>query len=374
MAAGSTPSDGGAGHPGAWSWVLGLSLVSARPGHHRVQASRARLREGALGDVAGRGGQGTRRCELGRPAGHDEAPHRTRGPARRGRGSCRVGRDRARSRLSRCATWASSTTCASPRRPRCGRASPTCSIGSRATGASGRCARRRSPCAGANRWASSGPTARARARCCSCSPGSSRPSEGLVEVNGHISTLLSLQAGLRPGPVGLDNIALAGALLGIPHETMVRITPDIVEFADIGAFIDAPLKTYSSGMRARLGFRHRDRGRPRHPAARRGPPDRRRGVPREEPAAHHLRADRGQGGGPGDPRHDLGHRVLHPRHPHRGWSGDDGRCPRGRRASAQGALRSTAGSTAGGDRADAAGEIAIETADARRLEDPDARK
>jgi homopolymeric O-antigen transport system ATP-binding protein len=80
------------------------------------------------------------------------------------------------------------------------------------------------------------------------------PSEGLVEVNGHISTLLSLQAGFDQDLSGLDNIALAGALLGIPHETMVRITPDIVEFADIGAFIDAPLKTYSSGMRARLGF------------------------------------------------------------------------------------------------------------------------
>ena len=83
---------------------------------------------------------------------------------------------------------------------------------------------------------------------------SSRRPRALVEVNGHISTLLSLQAGFDQDLSGLDNIALAGALMGIPHETMERITPDIVEFADIGAFIDAPLKTYSSGMRARLGF------------------------------------------------------------------------------------------------------------------------
>jgi ABC-type polysaccharide/polyol phosphate transport system ATPase subunit len=80
------------------------------------------------------------------------------------------------------------------------------------------------------------------------------PSEGVIEVNGHISTLLSLQAGFDQDLSGEDNIHLAGALLGIPHETMERIAPEIIEFADVGAFIDAPLKTYSSGMRARLGF------------------------------------------------------------------------------------------------------------------------
>ena len=80
------------------------------------------------------------------------------------------------------------------------------------------------------------------------------PSEGQVAVDGHISTLLSLAAGFDQELSGYDNIALAGALMGIPHETVVEITPEVVEFADIGAFIDAPLKTYSSGMRARLGF------------------------------------------------------------------------------------------------------------------------
>lgn len=80
------------------------------------------------------------------------------------------------------------------------------------------------------------------------------PSEGVIEVNGHISTLLSLQAGFDQDLSGADNIRLAGALLGIPHETVERIAPEIIEFADVGAFIDAPLRTYSSGMRARLGF------------------------------------------------------------------------------------------------------------------------
>ena len=81
-----------------------------------------------------------------------------------------------------------------------------------------------------------------------------QPSEGVVTSNGHISTLLSLQAGFDQDLTGRENIALAGALLGVPHKEMQARTEEIIEFADIGAFIDAPLKTYSSGMRAKLGF------------------------------------------------------------------------------------------------------------------------
>jgi ABC-type polysaccharide/polyol phosphate transport system ATPase subunit len=81
-----------------------------------------------------------------------------------------------------------------------------------------------------------------------------QPSQGVVASNGHISTLLSLQAGFDQDLTGRENIALAGALLGVPHKAMEERTDDIIEFADIGAFIDAPLKTYSSGMRAKLGF------------------------------------------------------------------------------------------------------------------------
>jgi ABC-type polysaccharide/polyol phosphate transport system ATPase subunit len=81
-----------------------------------------------------------------------------------------------------------------------------------------------------------------------------QPSEGTVEVNGHISTLLSLSAGFDQDLSGRDNIRLAGALMGIDHRVIAAIEDDIVEFADIGAFIDAPLRTYSSGMRAKLGF------------------------------------------------------------------------------------------------------------------------
>ena len=81
-----------------------------------------------------------------------------------------------------------------------------------------------------------------------------QPSEGVVEVSGHVSTLLSLQAGFDSELSGRENIALAGALMGIDHRVMREITPGIIAFANIGAFIDAPMKTYSSGMRARVGF------------------------------------------------------------------------------------------------------------------------
>ncbi len=81
-----------------------------------------------------------------------------------------------------------------------------------------------------------------------------QPSEGWIDVRGHISSLLTLGAGFDSDLSGRDNILLAGAFLGMDPEDMARRLPGIIEFADIGRFIDAPIKTYSSGMRARLGF------------------------------------------------------------------------------------------------------------------------
>jgi ABC-2 type transport system ATP-binding protein len=81
-----------------------------------------------------------------------------------------------------------------------------------------------------------------------------QPNEGIVDVVGHISSLLTLGAGFDADLSGRDNIRLAGAFLGIPHRDMEERLPGIVDFADIGDFIDASIKTYSSGMRARLGF------------------------------------------------------------------------------------------------------------------------
>ena len=80
------------------------------------------------------------------------------------------------------------------------------------------------------------------------------PSEGSVEVSGHVSSLLTLGAGFDQELNGRENILLAGAFMGLDDGLVRQLVPSIVEYADLGQFIDAPLKTYSSGMRARLGF------------------------------------------------------------------------------------------------------------------------
>jgi ABC-type polysaccharide/polyol phosphate transport system ATPase subunit len=81
-----------------------------------------------------------------------------------------------------------------------------------------------------------------------------QPSSGSVAVNGHVSSLLTLGAGFDQELDGIDNIRLAGAFMGIDHRDMEARLPGIVEYADLGQFIDAPIKTYSMGMKARLGF------------------------------------------------------------------------------------------------------------------------
>jgi ABC-type polysaccharide/polyol phosphate transport system ATPase subunit len=80
------------------------------------------------------------------------------------------------------------------------------------------------------------------------------PSEGVIDVRGHVSSLLMLGAGFDQELTGRENITLAGAFMGIPHREMAERAVRIIDFADIGQFIDAPIKVYSSGMRARLGF------------------------------------------------------------------------------------------------------------------------
>ena len=80
------------------------------------------------------------------------------------------------------------------------------------------------------------------------------PSEGRIEARGQISGLLTLGAGFDVDLTGRENILLAGAFLGLDDRTTRDLLPGIIDYADLGQFIDAPLKTYSSGMRARLGF------------------------------------------------------------------------------------------------------------------------
>jgi len=84
--------------------------------------------------------------------------------------------------------------------------------------------------------------------------GVATPTSGTVEVNGKISALLELGAGFKPEFTGLENIYLNGTILGFTKEEMDERVQAIVDFADIGEFIHQPVKTYSSGMFARLAF------------------------------------------------------------------------------------------------------------------------
>ena len=80
------------------------------------------------------------------------------------------------------------------------------------------------------------------------------PTDGRVWIQGRVSPLLELGAGFHPELTGRENVFLNGTLLGHSRREIEDHLEEITEFAELGAFIDAPLRTYSSGMVARLGF------------------------------------------------------------------------------------------------------------------------
>jgi ABC-type polysaccharide/polyol phosphate transport system ATPase subunit len=81
-----------------------------------------------------------------------------------------------------------------------------------------------------------------------------KPTGGSIKVNGTISALLELGAGFNPEFTGRDNVFLNASILGFSNEEIERRFSEIEDFADIGDFIDQPVKTYSSGMYVRLAF------------------------------------------------------------------------------------------------------------------------
>jgi lipopolysaccharide transport system ATP-binding protein len=81
-----------------------------------------------------------------------------------------------------------------------------------------------------------------------------RPTQGRVWIRGSVAPLINLGAGFHPELTGRENILLNGAILGFSPREMERRMESIVDFAGLAAFIDAPLRTYSSGMVVRLGF------------------------------------------------------------------------------------------------------------------------
>lgn len=84
--------------------------------------------------------------------------------------------------------------------------------------------------------------------------GTLRPTSGTIEVNGRVAALLELGAGFNPDFSGRENVFLTGAVLGLSRADMESKFDEVAAFADIGEFIDQPVKTYSSGMMMRLAF------------------------------------------------------------------------------------------------------------------------
>jgi len=78
--------------------------------------------------------------------------------------------------------------------------------------------------------------------------------KGSVHTNGRITLLAGYGLGFAPGLSGRENIHFSGAMLGMSSEELNQNEQEIIEFSELGSFIDSPLWTYSSGMRARLGF------------------------------------------------------------------------------------------------------------------------
>lgn len=84
--------------------------------------------------------------------------------------------------------------------------------------------------------------------------GTLQPSAGQIETRGQVAALLELGAGFHPEFTGRRNIYLNASLLGVSDENIPEMERDIIEFSELGEFIDRPVKTYSSGMYVRLAF------------------------------------------------------------------------------------------------------------------------
>ncbi|HOW19105.1 MAG TPA: ABC transporter ATP-binding protein, partial [Phycisphaerae bacterium] len=84
--------------------------------------------------------------------------------------------------------------------------------------------------------------------------GTLRPTEGEIEVRGRVAAMLELGSGFNPEFTGRENIYLNGSILGLSISEIDRRFDEIAAFADIGAFLDQPVKTYSTGMLVRVAF------------------------------------------------------------------------------------------------------------------------
>jgi len=81
-----------------------------------------------------------------------------------------------------------------------------------------------------------------------------KPTSGSIEVNGRVAPLLELGAGFHPDLTGIENVYFNAVILGLTREEVKQRLPSIIEFSELGSAVEAPVRTFSSGMMARLGF------------------------------------------------------------------------------------------------------------------------
>jgi lipopolysaccharide transport system ATP-binding protein len=80
------------------------------------------------------------------------------------------------------------------------------------------------------------------------------PTEGFVSVVGRVGSLIDISLGINPEATGRENVLIRGQLLGIPKREMMEKYEEIMEFSELGDFMEMPVRTYSSGMQLRLAF------------------------------------------------------------------------------------------------------------------------
>lgn len=93
-----------------------------------------------------------------------------------------------------------------------------------------------------------------KSTCLKMITGVTYPTSGEIHVNGRVSALLELKAGFDKNLTGRENIRLRGQVMGLTEEEIDKIEPEVIKFAELGVYIDQPYRTYSSGMKSRLGF------------------------------------------------------------------------------------------------------------------------
>jgi ABC-2 type transport system ATP-binding protein len=99
-----------------------------------------------------------------------------------------------------------------------------------------------------------GPNGSGKSTLLKCLAGILPLDKGHISIDGRVAALLELGAGFHPDLSGIENIYLNGSILGMSRKEMQNSIDEIIEFADLGEFIDTPVKNYSSGMVVRLGF------------------------------------------------------------------------------------------------------------------------